>query len=175
MSMETKDQVAANALIGASVRVKSSIDTIDALLKKKTQSAALIEDVTMKVETALLPTIQECESKSLTPEEALSRLLKVTKDTISQLKSLSKSLTGEVAHLKGYAEGVTAAAKMVESIGNSILLEEERVRALAESDADLEKRRRPGERPETLRVKRKAAALREESSESGPEKSEDPE
>ena len=173
--METKEQAAAKALIEASTKVKSSIDEVDALSKQKSQSATVVEGIAAKVESALLPVIFECESKSLPPGEALSRLLKATKIIISYLKSSSKNLAIEASQLKGYAEGVTAAANTIESIGSSILREDERVRALAESDADLEKRRRPGERPETIRVKRKAAALREESSESGPEKSEDPE
>ncbi len=169
--METKEQAAGNALIGASARVKSSTAEIDALLKQRTQSAALVEDIAGKVEAVLLPTIQACESKSIPAEEAQARLLQAAKAVVSQLKASAKSLSGDAAHLKGYADGIAAAAKMVESMGTSLLREDERVRELAASDASLDEKRRIGERPEHLRVKRKVAQLRAES-EVSPENSE---
>ena len=169
--MQTKEQVAGAALLEASTKVKSSTDGVETLLKQKSQSASLIEDVALKVEAALLPIIQECESRSLPPEDAFARLLKATKNIVSQLKLSSKKLSGEVEHLKGYSEGVIAAAKMIESIGSSILREDERVRELATSNIDLEQKRQAGERPESLRVKRKVSALREDSDESHKEKS----
>lgn len=163
--MQTKEQVVGAALLEASAKVKSSTDGIDTLLKQKIQAASLVEDVALKVEAALMPTIQECESKSLSFEESLVRLLKATKSIVSQLKLSSKKLSAEVEHLKGYSEGVIAASKLIESIGNSILREDEKVRELAASNIDLEQKRQAGERPESLRIKRKANSLREDSEE----------
>ena len=67
----------------------------------------------------------------------------------------------EAAHLEGIQDGMRRALEAVKQTGNMRIAEINKIIELAAADPD-ESRRMPGDRPEKLSIKRKAAELRKE-------------
>jgi len=163
------------SIVGAVNEVRSKASTLDELVRQKANSSALMEEVAARIEEALAPIVRECDSGKLQPEVAAQKLLEVSRGILAFVKTTSRNMLTEAQQTKGYAEGFSTALRLIEDLGAAAKREESRVMELAMSDVDLDGLRKTGERPEALRVKRKAAALRNKSSEIFSEKSEDAE
>jgi hypothetical protein len=149
-----------DSLVGVASKVKLKAESANALLKQKAQTSLLVEDITSKFETHISVAISKCESGDLSDKQSFELLLKAAKDFIQIMRASSKKLAEEVIHIKGYIDGVSSTAAFIEETGNAAIRESERVKALAESDIDINANRKLGERPESLRVKRAASEKR---------------
>ena len=135
---DKKENNAANLLIGASAQLKSKVNPITLLLTQKTQTSEIVEEITLKLESAFQNAIKVCESGSLSDKDSLTLLIKTTKDVMTSM-------------------GINASVTFIEEVGNAAIRESKKIEELANSEVDLDAKRKSGERPETLRVKRSAA------------------
>lgn len=158
---EINDRFAAGVLSSASAEIAKKRDETLRLAERRETAAATMKDVVSGLESLLVPALSSASTPGKDPALALRELIGEVRRGMAGVRSLAESLSSETLRVKGVSEGLQSAALLVEEIGNARLREAERVEALAASGAALEGRRRPGERPEALRVKRKAAALRE--------------
>jgi len=147
-------------IVQAAAEVRLKAANLDDVIKQKTSGATLMEGLSARIEEALAPVLQECDSGVLSTEVALQKLTAVSRGVLVFVKMTSRNMLADAQQVKGYSEGFATALKLVEDVGAAIKREEDRVVELAMGDEDLEKQRKLGERPETLRVKRKAAKLR---------------
>lgn len=154
---DKKENNAANLLIGAAAQLKSKVNPITLLLTQKTQTSEIVEEITLKLESAFQNAIKVCESGSLSDKDSLTLLIKTTKDVMTSMRINTKNLSKEVLKLAGYIEGINASVTFIEEVGNAAIRESKKIEELANSEVDLDAKRKSGERPETLRVKRSAA------------------
>lgn len=157
---DKKENNAGKSLIGAAAQLKSKVSPITALLAQKTQTSEIVEEITSKIELAFQNAIKVCESGSLSDKDSLTLLIKTTKDVMASMRINTKNLSKEVSKLAGYIEGINASVTFIEEAGNAAIRESKKIEELANSEVDLNAKRKPGERPETLRVKRSAADYR---------------
>lgn len=155
------------ALLTAATELKNRSTSLNDALRIKERDALLSREFSNQIEGHLRMTVNECESGKLTTEQALQALLKSSQAALSYARNLSESMQLDARGAKGYIEGIAAAGEFVSGMASNMLREAERIEALAASDVDLNEKRHMGERPETLRVKRKAAALRESAGDDG--------
>ncbi len=160
--MESKrDRDISGALINAAAELRKRGTMLSDVIKTRDRDHQLVKDFANQIEQHLRPTLQECESGRLSSDQAAQSLISACRNALNYSRALSESKLSDVHHAKGYIEGLGAAADLMGSMGAAALREAERVEALAASEEDLEKKRRVGSRPESLRVKRKAAELRQ--------------
>jgi hypothetical protein len=162
MLKSQKERDLSSALLGAAIELRNRSAGLNDALKLKERDAALAREFSNQIEHHLRATIQECESGRLPPDQALQSLVKSSRGALNYSRSLGETALADARQLKGYIEGFSAAVELVSGMGASLLHEAEKIEALAASDVNLDQKRSTGERPETLRVKRKAAALRSE-------------
>jgi hypothetical protein len=162
MLKSQKERDLSSALLGAAIELRNRSAGLNEALKLKERDAALAREFSNQIELHLRAALQECESDRLPPDQALQALMKSSRSALNYSRSLGDAALADARQLKGYIEGFSAAVELVSGMGASLLHEAEKIEALAASDANLDQKRSTGERPETLRVKRKAAALRSE-------------
>jgi hypothetical protein len=155
-----KDREISGALHSAAAELRKRGGPLGDILKSRDRDLQIIREFANQIEQGLRPALHECESGNLGVEQALQSLIAACRSTLNRSRALSESKLGDLHHVKGYIEGLSAAADFISSMGDAALQEAQRVEALAASETDLDQRRSLGERPESLRVKRKAAELR---------------
>ncbi len=161
MMESKKDRDISGALVGAAAEIRKRSTMLSDVIKTRDRDHQLIKDFANQIEQLLRPPLQECESGRLSSEQMAQSLISACRSALNYSRAITESKLGESHHAKGYIEGLGAAADLIGSMGAAALREAERVETLAASEEDLEKRRRVGSRPESLRVKRKAAELRQ--------------
>ena len=163
MLKSQKEREMSAALLGAAAELRNRSVGLGEALKTKERDALMTRELTNQIEGHLRPAVQDCESGRLSTEQALQALLKSSQAALAYARSLGESAALDARHVKGYVEGINAAAEFVNGMGSNLLREAERIETLAATDVDLDQKRQVGDRPESLRVKRKVAALRKES------------
>lgn len=154
------DRLMAATLLSAAGEVEKNRNEMMEASRSREQSSRTVKELTAYLEARLGPAVQLATSEG-DPAVLLSGLISSIRDSLQGLRNLGESLSLDATRLGGRAEGIAEAGEKLRDMGNHLLREAERVEALAESDSDSGVRRKPGERPESLRVKRKAESLRQ--------------
>jgi len=155
-----KEKLASLVLLTSAVDLEKKSEEIGLAAKTREQSSKTVKEISTLLESKLAPAINAALSDG-DSSLRLASLIKAVQETLQGIKLLGETLSSDAAKLSGKAEGVSLASKSLRERSAHHLREANRIEELAKSEKDLDARRAPGERPETLRVKRKAAAMRE--------------
>ena len=154
-----EDEVVGNILLLGAKQISPKAEEIASLVSQKKFTATTVNEVLDKLENFLNKAIVDIQTDSSNSDVVLRKSLETMNAVINFTKATKKNIADDLQKTTGFHEGFLSAVKMFEDAGASRLREAQRVKDLAEQE---EEKRKPGQRPETLRVKRKAEKLRSE-------------
>lgn len=155
------DEIVGEVLLRSAAEFRAKLNDAAEVAKSKKATHVASNDFLEKIEIFLTNSVRECENPNVNKEDALKRSLDTMRAVATFAKNTRSGLLEDAARAQGLHEGMSIVINVLEETGGMRLREGKRIAELAVSEADLEARRKVGERPESLRVKRKVAALRE--------------
>jgi len=166
MIKSQKERDMSSALTSAADEIRKKRAVLGDALKTREHDAALSREFADQIERHLIPALRVYELGNLPSDQALKSMASSINDALTAARNVRDSKSSLSNRLSGYAEGLNAAASLVEGIGTALLREAERIETLATSEEPIDAKRELGDRPESLRIKRKASELRKKAAES---------
>jgi hypothetical protein len=148
-------RIAATGAISISDELLNKLSENERIIIESRASSNAVVGMTTNISEVVRRAIDEMNTESVEKSaETLRTLLAWMDENMNRQKV-------DTARVEGIQDGMRRALEAVKQTGSMRVAEIDRIVALAAADPD-ESRRVPGDRPEKLAVKRKAAELRKE-------------
>lgn len=152
----------ASALKAIALELQSNISKLNEKYLINEQIANFLKTYNLTIEKRLKDVLSLIDSGQLKEESALVEIIKAANDVIKYTTTVYTSTNEQRIQLKGFIDGAKSSAIVVENSSNSFLREGQKILDLVEKNEEIEKKRKPGKRPETLRVKRRVEEIKKQ-------------